>query len=456
MARVSPARVKRAYSELWEKYGEMEEDFDKNLQTMVALRKKLEKKDELMENLKTILNQRDSKIEDFKARIFEQQHRIESRKTELELMERYMAEDRSAYNAALDTISMLKKDLQIADEDVRLRDYWFSANKELLEHVLGILEDRAIGIRKVRLGPREFKLDVAEEELEAVPEPKTAPQVDLTALTEALAEIGADENDSRIITKALSEEMDELLSMSENVITRRFELMRKEAMLARRALDRVAFGDDDDDQGFEIPSTGKAKDGIFTIAVNPVGMRTGEHVAILDLEEPEEYRAGLDIGLYKLSKAFNNGISRVLEPRSAEGVKKVRITLTRQGDEAVVMDNRLMLKDNNFLLGVYRGRTKGVSLVPGLVEAQDAEDLPPRLTEDEFCQDISKRIELAPEPGKDLVSPEATVATPEEREPHPYLGFALHAGVSYLAQYPEMTWEIVDVVIPSGESIELD
>jgi hypothetical protein len=428
-AKVSPQRIKRAYKELWQQYEEMEGRFDEVLREQARLKKDLVKREEMISNLKAILAQRDEKLEAFKAKVFEFQKKVDSRKTEMELLERYMAEDRSAYGAALDTVAILKRDLEIAHEEVRLRDYWFSANKGLLEHITDILEQRRETIQRARLGPREFRV------VERAPE-----------LEEALEELGLDETATERILDKLPGDVSEMMGLTENILSTDFDLETKDAILVRRALDRAAFGEL---EGTYIDPV-ETGEGPLAIAVKPSGdMEFGEGVATLLLEEPEEYRAGLDIGLFKLSKNFYNGMTRIMDVNSGT-IDKVRMLLVRQGEEdSLVMDNREMFKDNNFLLGIYRGKTRGISLVPGLVEAETVEDLPVQLTEDSLYKDLVPRLKLDPDLAmKRLGMDDAKVATPELQSPHPYLGLVLNVAVSYLIQYPEMEIEVYDVVVP--------
>jgi hypothetical protein len=435
MAKVTAQRVKRAYRELWEQYEEMEGQFDDLLRKLASLKKELAKREEMTANLKAILDQRDRKMEKFKSRIFESERRVEARRTELELVERYMAEDRSAHDAALDTIAMLKKDLEVANEEVRLRDYWFSANRQLFEHLVDIQKQREETIAKARIrGVREFKV------LEEGP-----------SLEEALEELGLEEGlKARIKEKAGDRTASDMLPLSEERLEEEVRFERTEAFLVRRALDRIGFGEL---RGVEV-RTAPPSSGELSVAVNPPpSLDDAGGMAVLSVEEPGEYGAGLDAGTAEVARGLAMGLSRVLDGGGGN-LQKVRLLLTREGEQAAVMDNRMMLRDNNFLLGVHRVKTRGISLVPGLVKPSADAGSAPDMTRDELYKDVVSRIVLEPERAREALDlRDASVETPRTREPHPYIAMALQAAVSYLKQHPGLTFEVYDIIVPPGSRI---
>lgn len=164
---VDPERVKKAYEDLWGQFEITERKYDQAIQALVELVKDLDRRETLAKSLKDLRDQRDDRIEHFKTRIFDLQRKLDSRGADIELYLRYLEEDASAKKAALETIAILQDDLQDAREQLKVRDYWFEANKPLMKEVAVIIQQRAIEIKTARMGPREFKLDVPEgEELE--------------------------------------------------------------------------------------------------------------------------------------------------------------------------------------------------------------------------------------------------------------------------------------------------
>jgi len=420
----TPERVQGALDGLWKKFEEQERELDTALKDTTRLKKELANAEALETALLAQRDQRDLDIERFRTRIFESERRIGSRRDEIDLTQRYLEEDGMAMEAALESVASLRSELGLALEEIRVRDYWFEANKSLLALVPDIIKNRQASIEGSRLGPVEFEM--------------LGPDLG-TLLSKACVPGSA----ATRISAKVQEAPKDILGLSETALSGRFGLERADAMLLRRGLDRYAFGPLCPDVSVIEPrSAGRSLS--FAVWQEPDWKLAG--VLVTPTPSPED-----EWELRRLCQSFYPAVSGILD-RHVLGVDRVRsLTLHRAdiGSKVVVLDNREMLHDNNFLLAIWRAKTRGISLVPGLVKSDGQEGSPADLTTDPLYTDISSRLDMGPlELTRRLMDMGLEASVDEvSLSSHPLTGLLLGVACSYLLQVPRLRFSVQEVLV---------
>ena len=425
----TPERVQEAMDGLWKKFEEMERELDQALKRLSGLKSDLAKREATESALRSQRDQRDVDIERFRIRIFDHERKIESKRDDIELMERYLVEDRMAMEASLESVASLRTDLVAALEELRVRDYWYDANKGLLTHMAEVIKSRQTAIEGARRGPVEFEA--------------MGP-----GLEQLLSAVNAPSDAISAIMGSVQEPPNDIIRLSEKDLSQRFGLGTVEAMLLRRALDRNAF--------CPIPS------GMTVFDPAPVG----KALKFAVWQDPGIKMAGIlvDPALSCDTEEDLIGLSRVFFPafcdildKYGSTIDKVTVLVLRKagaGEGSVALDNREMLSDNNFLLAVWRGMSRGISLVPGLTSRVSDIKVSSDLTQDPGYKDVASRLDLDPEAlvnsskaiGSDIKIDDGSICA------SPLTGLVLSAALSYLLQNKGLRFRVLEAIL--GPSVD--
>lgn len=420
----TPERVQEALDGLWKKFEEQERELDMALKRISALNRDLAKIGSIESALRSQRDQRDVEVERFRMRIFDLERKKESRRDEMELTERYLVEDRMAMEAALESVASLRMDLLEALEELRVRDYWYDANKGLLTHVLDVIKTRQMAIDGARQGPVEF-------------------EVMGPGMEQLLSDAHVTGDARSKILEHVQEAPSELIRLSEKVLSQRFGLGMTEAMLLRRALDRHAFSPvpagatvfDPEPVGKELK---------FAVWQNPDLKMTGINVDPTISCDSEEDIIGL-------SRAFYPAFCDIMD-KHVSTVDKVTVLVHRKAETGggnIAVDNREMLSDDNFLLAVWRGMSRGISLVPGLTNRAEDINVASDLTREPLYKGIVSRLDLDPQT---LVTSSKDMGFGVKTDDgslgvNPLTGLVLSAAVSYLLQKKELHFTVLEAVL---------